>query len=152
MSISCCLSSLASAFHSIGYNRSVTALANHIELSLKLQTNVFRNRIHFTNEIMTNKLCFKSQQHLRCNLRIWNEKGAFDTLNDISWNVTLLNLMYTLGNVNHDISILRYCIFDYNYEKSLCLTMVHGNLVWSPSVGEEQVAKFETVFCAVRFI
>ena len=35
---SCCLSSLASAFHCIGDNRDVSALVNHIEESLTLQT------------------------------------------------------------------------------------------------------------------
>ena len=35
---SCCLSSLALAFHCIGDNRAVSALVNHIEESLTLQT------------------------------------------------------------------------------------------------------------------
>ena len=54
--------------------------------------------------------------------------------------------MEALGNVNHDISIVVYCIFESNYERSLCLTKESLDLVCSPSVGEEQVAKFETVF------
>ena len=43
--------------------------------------------------------------------------GAFDILNDMSENVTLVQLMDTLGNVNHAISILDDRIFDSNNEK-----------------------------------
>ena len=42
-------SSLASAFYNIGDNRSITALMNRIEESFTLQTDKFRNRIHFAN-------------------------------------------------------------------------------------------------------
>ena len=49
----CCLRSSSSAFHSIGDNMGITALANRTEESLTLQTNKFRNRIHFDNNIMT---------------------------------------------------------------------------------------------------
>ena len=45
----------------------------------------------------------------------------FDILNYISENVTLVQLMDTLANVNCAISIVGYWIFDSNYEKALCL-------------------------------
>ena len=48
---SCCLSNLESAFHSIGDNRSATALDNHIEESLTFPEDCFRNRIDFANDI-----------------------------------------------------------------------------------------------------
>ena len=32
----------------------------------------------------------KDEQHLRYDMKIWNKKGAFDTLNDISENITLV--------------------------------------------------------------
>ena len=64
----------------------------------------------------------KGEQCLRYNLKIWNKKGDFDKLNDISENVTLEQLMDTLGNVNHAISIVRSWIFDSGYEISLSLT------------------------------
>ena len=51
---SCCLSSLASAFHCIGGNRSVTDLVNRIEESLTLQTEKFNSIIHIANSIMKN--------------------------------------------------------------------------------------------------
>ena len=46
---------------------------------------------------------------------------AFDILNDIRENVTLVQLMGSLGNMNHDISIVWHWIFDPNYNKALFL-------------------------------
>ena len=60
--------------------------------------------------------------------------------------------MESLGNANHDISIVGYCIFDSNYEKALCRTQESLDIICSPSVGEEQVATFQSVFHSVRFI
>ena len=54
--------------------------------------------------------------------------------------------------MNHDISVVGYCIFDSNYEKSLVLNMASLDMICAPSLGEEQAAKFETVFAAVRYI
>ena len=54
--------------------------------------------------------------------------------------------MSTQGNMNHDISIVHSWIFDSNYEKLLCLEKESLGIICSPSVGEEQFAKFETVF------
>ena len=53
------------------------------------------------------------------------KKGCFQYKNDISENVTLEQLMDTLGNVNNDISIVGYWIFDSNNEKALCLKNNH---------------------------
>ena len=50
------------------------------------------------------------------------ENDAFDVLNDISANFTLVQLMESLGNVNHAISILGHWIFESNYKKVLFLT------------------------------
>ena len=47
---------------------------------------------------------------------------AFDLLNDISEYVTLVQLMDSLGNLNHDIIIVWYWMFDSKYDKTLCLT------------------------------
>ena len=58
--------------------------------------------------------------------------------------------MYSLGNVNHAISIVGYWIFDSNYEKSLLLNRESLDMIFALSVGEEQVSVFETVFNAVR--
>ena len=71
---------------------------------------------------MKDILRHKDKQHLIYDLNKWDKKGTFDILNEISKNVTLVNLIYTLGNVNHDFSIVGYWIFDSTYEKSLHLT------------------------------
>ena len=91
---------------------------------------------------MTNRMHIKGEHHLRYNLNICNKKYAFGILNDISENFTLVQLIDTLRNLNHDISKVGYCIFDSNYEKSLFLTKESLDLVCSPSVGEEQVENF----------
>ena len=62
-------------------------------------------------------MCQKGKQNLIYNLTIRKKNDAFDILNEISENVTLVQLMETLGNVNHAISIVGYWIFDSNYEK-----------------------------------
>ena len=60
--------------------------------------------------------------------------------------------MYSLVNVNHAISAVGYWIFDANYEKSLFLNRVSLDMIFALSVGEEQAAKFEILFTAVRYI
>ena len=92
-STSCCLSILASAFHIIGENKTATDLANCTGESLKLGSNRFRNIIKFLNAIMKGKLRQKCQQHLRYNLKKLFKRGKFDILNDISKDVTLVQLM-----------------------------------------------------------
>ena len=50
-----CLGSLELSFHCIDENWAVSALVNIIKEPLNLQTDNFKNRIHFVNDIMTNK-------------------------------------------------------------------------------------------------
>ena len=47
---------------------------------------------------------------------------AFDILNDVGDNVTLVQLMDSPGNNNHDISIVGYWTFYSNYEQAIILT------------------------------
>ena len=70
---------------------------------------------------MSNRRKIKGEQNLRYNLTIRKKNDAFHILNDISENVTLVHLMYSLGNVNHDIIMVEHWIFDYNYKKALCV-------------------------------
>ena len=70
---------------------------------------------------MKNRIIIKGEQNLRYNLEIWKLNDAFDILNDISENVTLVHLMDSLGNVNRASSIVGHCIFYSNYKKALCL-------------------------------
>ena len=53
--------------------------------------------------------------------------------------------MYSLGNVNHAISVVGNWIFDSNYEIALFLNMSSLGMSCAPSVGEEQNAIFEKV-------
>ena len=78
--------------------------------------------------------------------------GSYDILTDISEHVTLVQLMDYLGNVNHAISVVGYWIFESNYKKSLVLNRESLGVIISPSVGEEKVDEFKTVFNAVRYI
>ena len=82
----------------------------------------------------------------------YEKKGSYDILTGISENVTLVQLMDSLGNVNHSISVVGYWIFDSNYKRALVFNRESLDMIWALSVGEEQVAGFETVFNAVRYI
>ena len=66
----------------------------------------------------------------------YKKKGSYDILIDISEHVTLFQLMYYLGNVNHSISVIGYWIFDSNYEKALVLNRESLDMICAPSVGE----------------
>ena len=66
-------------------------------------------------------------------------------------NVTLLQLMESLGNENNATSILENWIFDSKYKKSLYLTQELLDLICYPSIGKEQVAMFRSVFYAVGY-
>ena len=78
--------------------------------------------------------------------------GSCDILTYISEHVTLVQLIYSLGNVNRAISVVGYWIFDSNYEKELVLNRELLDMICALSVGEEQVSEFETVFNSVRYI
>ena len=72
------------------------------------QTENFKNRIHFANAIITDRRKIEGEQNIRYNLTTWKKNDTFDIPNEISKNVTLVQLMDALGNVNHAISIAGY--------------------------------------------
>ena len=78
--------------------------------------------------------------------------GDYKILEDISANVTLVQLMDSIGNVNHAISVVCNWIFDSNYEIALVLNKASLDMICAPYVGEEQAAIFEKVYYAVRYI
>ena len=86
------------------------------------------------------------------NLIKYNKKGLYKFLENISENVTLVQLMDSLVNVNHAISAVGYWIFDSNYEKAFVLNRASLDMIFIPSVGEGEAAKFETVFTAEIYI
>ena len=78
--------------------------------------------------------------------------GDYKILEEISANFTLFQLMDSLGNVNHSISVVGSCIFDSDYERALVLNRASLDMIYFPYVGEEQDAMFEKVYYAVRYI
>ena len=80
-------------------------------------------------------------------MRKYKIRGSFDILTDISGNITLVQLMYCLVNVDPDNSVVGFWIYDSNYEKALVLNRESLDTICAPYVGEKQVAKFETVLC-----
>ena len=100
---------------------------------------------------MKNRIKIKGEQNLRYNLTIWKKNDAFGILNYISEYVTLVQLMDSQGNVNHSISIVGHWVFDSKYEKLLCFTQELLGIICYPSIGKEIIAKFQSVFYAVRY-
>ena len=95
---------------------------------------------------MKNRIKIKGEQNLQYNMKIWKKNDDIDSLNDISEDVTLVQLMDSLGNVNNAISIVGYWIFDSNYKKALCLTQKYFDIIFSPFIGKELVTTFQSVF------
>ena len=62
--------------------------------------------------------------------------GYHDILKYISEHVTLVQLLDSLVNVKHAISIVGYCIFDSNYEKAVVLNRESLDKICAPSVSE----------------
>ena len=106
----------------------------------------FKNRIDFTNAVLKNQNRVEGEQKLYYNMKMFKQKGYFNILNNISEHVTLVQLKNYLGNMNHSISVVGYWIFDSNYEKALVLNRESLGIICTPSVGEEKVTKFETLF------
>ena len=50
----------------------------------------------------------KGETKVHYSLIKYNQKGTYNILKDISENVTLVQLMDSLGNVNHAISVVGY--------------------------------------------
>ena len=51
----------------------------------------------------------------------YKKMGSYDSLKGIGEPVTLLQLMDSLVNVIHSISVVGYCIFHLNYEREIVL-------------------------------
>ena len=76
-------------------------------------------------------------------MKVWHKNYAFYILKNIGEYVTLVQLMDSLGSVNHAISRVGYWIFDSNDDKALCLTQESLGVICYLSIGEEQVATFQ---------
>ena len=86
---------------------------------------------------MTDEAIQFGDQNLRYKLKQWNKTGAFGIMNNISKYVTLVQLMDSLGNMNHAVSMIVVCIFESNYEKEMTLNIYSLNLICTCSDEEE---------------
>ena len=93
------------------------------------------NRNDFANDILKNNKINKGKTKVRYILIKYEQKGTYTNLKDISDHFTLVELMDSLGNVNRDISVVGYFIFDSNCEKALVLNRASLEIIFAPSVG-----------------
>ena len=77
---------------------------------------------------------------------------SYDILTDISEHDTLFQLMDSLHNLNHAISVVGYWIFESNYKRALVLNRESLNMICALFVGEVNFAVFGTVCTAVKNI
>ena len=68
---------------------------------------------------MMDKARNNREQHIRYKLEKWKNIVTFDILNNISKNVTLVQLMNSVGKASHAVSLEGKCIFDF-FLKPFC--------------------------------
>ena len=141
--ISCYLSSLASAFVIIKQIKAYDAILLRIEESLESEVG---NCIVFANSILKNEKKIKGEPKVYYSLVKYKKKVSYDILTDISENVTLVQLMYSLGNVNHAISVVGYCIFDSKYEIELVLNRESLDMICAPFVARKKWLRLKRLF------
>ena len=83
------------------------------------------NRIDYANDILKNKRINVGEVRVHYNLIKYKKIGEYKLLEDISANVTLVQLMDSLGNVNRAISVFGNWIFDSTMKKHLSLIRHH---------------------------
>ena len=64
------------------------------------------NCIYYANDILKEKIRNVGEVRVNYNLIKYNKKGGYKVLEYISANVTLVQLMDSLVNVNHAISVV----------------------------------------------
>ena len=94
---------------------------------------------------MSDQVKKPGEQRLHYNIKK-RKTGQFDIIHGISENFTLVQLMASVGNFNHAVSIFRYWIFDSNHKKVLLLTLYSLNIIRSYLILEGMFSMFETVF------
>ena len=93
---SCCFSSLASSFASKKHFKDTNTISIRIKESLKSEV---VNPIDFANEMMLNCKRNKVEARVHYKLIKYKKMGDYKILKDISENVTLVQLMDSLGNM-----------------------------------------------------
>ena len=138
-----------SGFASINHNKAANGLSLRIHESLESEVG---NSIDFANVIFKSEKTIQRKPRVYYIPRKYKQKGSYDILENISGNVNLVQLMDSLGDVNHAISVVGYWVLESNYKKSLVINRASLDMICAPYIGEEQFAVFETVFTAVRYI
>ena len=92
---------------------------------------------------MLNNKRNKGEVRVHYQLIKYKKKGEYKIFEDISANVTLVQLMDSLGNMTHAISVVGNWIFDPNHERAIILNRVSLDMICVPYVGEEQNATFK---------
>ena len=95
------------------------AILRQIDTSFQCQSNGHPDNIRFANTIVIDRSRKKGEQRLQNNIEKWNKKRSFEILNGIINIVTLVQLMYAIGNLNYSVGIVGNWIFDLNYKKHL---------------------------------
>ena len=93
------------------------------------------NCIDFANDILKNEKRNVGEARVHYNLIKYKKMREYKFLEDINENVTLVQLMDSLVNVNHAISVVGNWIFESNYEKALVLNRASLDMICTPSVG-----------------
>ena len=106
------------------------------------------NRIYFANDIMLNHKRNKGESRVNYKLIKYKKMGDYKNLEDISANFSLVQLMDSIWNVNHAISVVGSWIFDSNYEITIVLNKASLDMICAPYVGEEQTVRFDKVYYA----
>ena len=73
------------------------------------------NCIDFANDILIKKKIDIGEARVHYKLMKYNKMREYKNIEDIIENVTLVQLMDSLGNENHAISVVGNWIFDSNY-------------------------------------
>ena len=89
-------------------------IAIRIEEQLYFNSNGYNDIIAFANAIMKYHVRNPVEQHLYYRINKQIKQRKFYIHHGISENVTVVQLMGTVGNANHAASIVGYCIFDSN--------------------------------------
>ena len=108
---SCCFSILSSALKASNQVSAANLIATRISYSITYE---ILDRLMFANDILTDTRIRKGGQHLCYKLELCNKIGNFDFLNNISKYLTLFQLMDSVGNVNHAVSVVVKWMFDSN--------------------------------------
>ena len=74
----------------------------------------YSDEIRFAKNVITYRAKKKVSILFSINLQNWKMSETFDIINDISENVTWVQLMYTIVNVNNVVSVFGVWIYDYN--------------------------------------